>query len=197
MAPYNRRDYLQHWVRKDETANRPCHHACCRGYRQHPENLPLVIQSRQLRRYSDEKLTVRFTKVTRGPESPQTRRAEAQILAELQRRDDAERRRSDRAAASAAQRFEREQEAERIKLEAESRTQGYLVTREGMARGITDSEILTGRQEVFIRYATPEAKAYFADNPRPTGAYLRRGADTRVPYSDRPTRRPRRRKVAA
>lgn len=190
---YNRRDYLQHWVRKDEAANRPCQHACCRGYRQHPENLPLVVESRRLRRYSDDELVARFTKVSRAPESPQSRRAEAQILAELQRRDDAERRRNDRAAASAAQRFEREQEAERIKLDAEARTQGYLVTREGQARGITDAEILTGREATFIRYATPEAKAYFAENPRPTGAYLRRGADTRVAYSDRPTRRPRRR----
>ena len=57
------------------------------------------------------------------------------------------------------------------------------------ARGITDAEILSGRQRVFIRYATPEAKSFFAENPRPTGAYLRRGADTRVVYSDPGSRR--------
>ena len=56
------------------------------------------------------------------------------------------------------------------------------------ARGISDAEILSGREDVFIRYATPEAKEFFAENPRPTGAYFR-GRDTRIVYSDRPTRR--------
>jgi hypothetical protein len=85
--------------------------------------------------------------------------------------------------------MERDAEIHRIRMEAEERTKGYLVSREGAARGISDNEILTGREAVFIRYASPEAKAYFAENPRPTGAYFR-GKDTRLPYSDRPTRRP-------
>jgi hypothetical protein len=85
--------------------------------------------------------------------------------------------------------MEREAEAHRIRMEAEERTGGYLVTAEGRARGISDAEILTGRESVFIRYATDDAKAYFADHPRPTAAYLRSGKDTSVPHSDRPTRR--------
>jgi hypothetical protein len=115
-----------------------------------------------------------------------------QILAEMQRRDDEIRRRKDHAEAvaanRAARRMEREADAQRIRLEAEEYTKGYLITAQGRARGISDQEILTGRQEVFIRYATPEAKAYFADHHRPTGAYFR-GRDTRILYSDRPARR--------
>jgi hypothetical protein len=84
--------------------------------------------------------------------------------------------------------MEREAEGERIKVQAEAATQGYLVTAQGRARGISDAEILSGREQVFIRYATPEAKSFFAENPRPTGAYFR-GRDTRILYSDRPTRR--------
>ena len=88
----------------------------------------------------------------------------------------------------AVRRMERDAEEHRIELEAEEYTKGYLVNATGRARGISDSEILTGRESVFIRYATPEAKAYFAEHPRPTGRYFQ-GKDTRVPYSDRPTRR--------
>jgi hypothetical protein len=105
------------------------------------------------------------------------------------RADDEDRQRRDRreaiAAGQAARRMEREADAQRIRLEAEEYTKGYLVTVQGRVRGIADEEVLTGREEVFIRYATPEAKAYFAEQPRPTAAYFR-GRDTRIPYSDRP-----------
>jgi hypothetical protein len=191
MPPYNRRDYLAHWVRKDQPADRPCTHACCRGYRQHPEHWPVIVPARRLRHTTDEELQRRFQHVSyRG--TAESRRAEVQILAEMQRRDDAARRAADRASAVAASRaaarMEREAEGERIKAEAEAYTRGYLVTAQGRARGISDAEILSGREDVFIRYATPEAKEFFASTPRPTGAYFR-GRDTRILYSDRPSRR--------
>jgi hypothetical protein len=107
----------------------------------------------------------------------------------MQRRDDAERRRSAMAANRAATQMARESEAHRIRTEAEAQTGGYLVTAEGRAPGVSDAEILTGRESVFIRYATDDAKAYFASNPRPTAAYLRYGKDTSVKYSDRVRRR--------
>lgn len=91
------------------------------------------------------------------------------------------------ASAQAARRMEREADAERIRLEAEEYTKGDLVTAQGRARGISDAEILTGREDVFIRYATPEAKAFFAEHARPTAAYFR-GRDTRIVNSDRPSR---------
>jgi hypothetical protein len=195
MARRYRRDLIGHFVRTQQRTEQPCTHACCRGYRVHPANYPVILPRRTLRRAKDEDLARHFNKVSAGS-SPADRWAEAQLLAEMQRRDDADRRQRQRreaiAATRAAGQMEREAEAERIRREAEARTQGYLVTAQGRARGVSDAEILTGRQDVFIRYATPEAKAYFAENPRPTGAYLRFGRDTRVPYSDRPARRRRR-----
>lgn len=191
MAYYNRRDLLEHWVQRKQPADRKCTHACCRGYRSHPENWPVVLPARRLRGATDDELAAHFAR-TAYQDSPKSRRAEAQVLHEMERRDRRTRERHEHAAAvqatRGARRMEREAEEHRIRTEAEQRTQGYLVSREGQARGISDAEILTGRQAVFIRYASPEAKAYFADHPRPTGAYFR-GQDTRVPYSDRPTRR--------
>lgn len=195
MAKYDRRDRLMHWVRRDQPEHRHCTHACCRGYREHPEHWPVILPSRRLRGSSDEDLARRFARVS-ALGTGDARRAENQILAEMQRRDDAERMRKERSEAVAANRaarqMERESEAHRIRMEAEAETKGYLVTAQGRARGITDEEILTGRESVFIRYATDDAKAFFAEHPRPTGAYFR-GRDTRIKYSDRVTarRRPR------
>lgn len=191
MPYYNRRDRFMHWVRRDQPAHRRCTHACCRGYHEHPESWPVVLPARKLRHATDQDLATHFQRVSYQG-TGDSRRAEMQILAEMQRRDDEARRKQDRAEAvaanRAARRMEREAEGERIKAEAETYTKGYLVTAQGRARGITDAEILSGRENVFIRYATPEAKAFFAENPRPTGAYFR-GRDTRIVYSDRPTPR--------
>lgn len=189
--PYNRRDQLKHWVRKSQRADRPCTHACCRGYRVHPRNYPVILANPTLRRARDEDLAAHFTALS-AIDTEQARRGEAQILHEMNRRDQADEQRRRRAEAIAANRAaakaEREAESHRIRQAAEARTQGYLVSAEGRGRGVSDAEILTGRESVFIRYASPEAKAFFAENPRPTAAYLRYGRDTRVVYSDRPSR---------
>lgn len=187
---YNRRDLIGHYIEKRQRTEQPCGHACCRGFRVHPENYPVILPSRTLRRATDDDLQEHFVKVSRQ-ESPQARKAEAQILHEMERRDREAERKAEReqrhaqrkesvAAVKAATRQEREAEYERIKLEAESHTSGYLVNARGRARGINDAEILTGRESVFRRYATDEAREYFAAHPRPTSAYLVRGADTRV-----------------
>lgn len=194
---YNRRDLIGHWVTREQREQRPCTHACCRGYRVHPKNMPVILPNRTLRRATDDDLAQHYMAVS-TQDTPQARRAEAQIMHEMERRDRAEeeraRRREAIAARRATDRMARESESQRIRLAAEERTRGYLVSAEGRARGITDEEILTGREAVFIRYASPEAKEHFAATPRPTAAYLRYGRDTRVLYSDRPSRprRPRR-----
>lgn len=192
MAKYDRRDRLQHWIRKEQPEQRTCTHACCRGYREHPKDWPVIPAKRSLRRASDKELMSHYERVSRG-RTAQHRYAEAQILAEAQRRDDRDRARRERAEmrreAVAANRAnaqaDREAAAHAIRMEAEAATGGYLVNAEGRARGISDAEILTGREAVFVRYATREAKDFFAERPRPTGAYLRYGRDTRVKYSDR------------
>jgi hypothetical protein len=193
MAYYNRRDILAHWVTRQQAANRACTHACCRGYRIHPKGEALVLPSRRLHGATDDQLADYFNRVA-YKNTPQSQRAEKQVLHEMDRRDRMARHRQERAAAvqanRAARRMERDAETHRIRLEAEDQTKGYLVNAEGRDRGISDTEILTGRDAVFIRYATGDAKAYFADHPRPTPAYFR-GEDTRMPYSDysRPERR--------
>ncbi len=65
------------------------------------------------------------------------------------------------------------------------RNQGHRrVTAQGRARGVAGEEILTGRHDVFIWYATPGQGVF--RRPRPAAAYFH-GRDTRVPSSDRPT----------
>lgn len=186
---YNRRDLIGHYIEKRQKAQEPCGHACCRGYRVHPANYPVILPNKLLRSASEDDLRDHFLKVSEQ-EGAKARKAEAQILHEMDRRDRETEQRAERAeraatrkeaiaANRAAQRQEREVEYERIKLEAEAETQGYLVNAKGMARGISDAEILTGREDVFRRYATDEARDYFASHPRPTASYFR-GHDTRI-----------------
>jgi prophage tail gpP-like protein len=190
-----RRDLIGHFIRSNQREQRPCTHACCRGYRVHPDNYPTVLPSRTLRRASDQDLAAHFNKVTRE-DTPQARYAEDQILYEMERRDREAQLRRDRAegraAARAARRMEIEAETERIFLEAEAYTRGNWTNLKGTARGITDREILLGRQDVFARYASEEAREYFTRHPRPTAAYFRE-RDTRMDYRVADVKRMRRR----
>ena len=92
MAGYDRRDRFGHWVREEQPERRHCTHACCRGYHEHPKNWPVLPGDRKLRGASDEELASHFARVSRG-RTGEHRTAENQILAEMQRRDDRDRRR--------------------------------------------------------------------------------------------------------
>lgn len=206
MAGYNRRDQIGHWVTKEQPVYRPCTHACCRGYRAHPSNWPVIPAKAVYRTATDDQLAAHYTKMVGVENDPKARGAELQILAEFERRDRAEMRRREReqvrqrraeaiANNRAVRRTEAEVERERIRVQAEAATRGYMVNARGRALGINPDEILTGREAVFQRYASDEARDYFRVNPRPTAAYFR-GRDTRV--TDRATEpRRRRRGVAA
>lgn len=209
MAQRLRRDLIGHFIRREQRTEQPCTHACCRGYRVHPANYPVILPDRTLHRASDTDLETHYRRVS-DQETPQARRAEAQILHEMERRDRADaRRRESRAARAArqqqrresvasvqaARRMERESEEQRIYLEADAYTRGNWTNAKGTARGISEREILTGREDVYLRYASDDAKEYFATHSRPTAAYFR-GQDTSVPYYDRGTRRRGRRRVA-
>jgi hypothetical protein len=183
---YDRRDQIGHWVKRDQQILRPCRHACCRGYRAHPHNWPIIPASYALRRATDEQLAARYAKVAREENDPKARGAELQIINEFERRDRREVKRREKEqhreavrVNRAIRRSEAEVETERIRVASESATRGYLVNAKGRARGINPDEILTGREAVFRRYASDEARDYFAVNPRPTAAYFR-GKDTRV-----------------
>src|SRR6516165_9227829 len=86
---YDRRDLIGHWIRKQQRQQQPCTHACCRGYRVHPENFPVILPDRTLHRASDEDLAKHYRKVSAGTTSDD-RRAELQILHEMERRDRAD-----------------------------------------------------------------------------------------------------------
>lgn len=192
MGFYNRRDDIGHFVDRGERTGQLCHHACCRGYRQHPKHWPKVRADKSLRSESDDELAARFHTLS-ADNSARARREEFQIIHEMERRDaaderdrrklerDRERReRRDRAAANrAGAKMEREAETERVRVDAEAQTRGNLVNSKGRARGIHPDEILTGREAVFQRYASDEARDYFRTHPRPTAAYFR-GHDTRM-----------------
>lgn len=190
MPGYNRRDQIGHWVTKEQPVYRPCKHACCRGYRAHPNNWPIIPAKMAYRTATDDQLGAHYSKVIAVDNDPKARRAELQILAEFERRDQRDMRRREReqraaerreaiANNRAIRRTEIEVERERIRVDAEAATRGYLVNAKGRRRGIHPDEILTGRQAVFNRYASDEAREYFASTPRPTAAYFR-GRDTRT-----------------
>jgi hypothetical protein len=199
---YNRRDQIGHWVNKEQPVYRPCRHACCRGYRAHPSNWPVIPARAAYRTATDDQLAAHYQKLVAVENDPKARGGELQILAEFERRDRREMRRREREAVRerrreavannrAARRTEAEVERERIRVQAEAATQGYLVNRKGRSLGINPDEILTGREAVFQRYASDEAREYFRSNPRPTAAYFR-GKDTRVAErASEPRRRPR------
>jgi hypothetical protein len=139
---------------------------------------------------TDDQLAAHYAKVSAVEDDKQARGAELQIIAELERRDRREVKRRERAQREAERRqaiaanrairkTEMEIERERIRVEAEAATNGYLVNTRGRRLGIDPDEILTGREAVFRRYASDEARDYFAVRPRPTAAYFR-GRDARV-----------------
>lgn len=190
MPGYNRRDQIGHWVTKQTPVYRPCNHACCRGYRAHPSNWPVIPAKMAYRTATDDQLAAHYAKVSGIEDDRQARGVELQILHEFERRDrrdvrrrereqQARERREARAANRAVQRTEIEVERERIRVQAEAATRGYLVNAKGRRLGINPDEILTGRQAVFQRYASDEAREFFASTPRPTAAYFR-GRDTRT-----------------
>lgn len=192
MARQYRRDLIGHFITNRQRTQQPCTHACCRGYRVHPKNYPTILPDRTLRQASDHDLAEHFDKVSAG-DTPEDERARAQILHEFERRDaQAEQQRRHREAVQAGQaarKMEREAETERLYLQAEEYTRGNWTNAKGSVALVSDREILTGREAVFQRYASEEAKEFFRSNPRPTAAYFR-GRDTRYQgaYTERPKR---------
>lgn len=184
---YNRRDLIGHWVKKSQPVQRMCGHACCRGKRVHPENYPVVMPDKLLRRATEDDLAKGYAA---GNEKRQ-----AQILAEMERRDRADvdraKRRTDAEGRRRARYYAHAEEIDRVWLEAEAATNGYMVNKRGQAAGISDRYLMTAPARDVRRYATDELKEYFAANNRPTAAHMR-GQDTRLHeiYTERRKRRP-------
>lgn len=185
---YSVRDILGHFVKPRSAKGKMCPHACCRNKRVHPENMPVILPNKLLRRASDEDLAEHYRRLGHG-HTAKDERGRAQVLHEMERRDNEARRREAIENTRAAQRQEREAAVEDVFVRAEAATAGNLVNVKGRARGIDPRRLITGREADFRRYASDEALEYFATHHRPTAASFR-GADTRVaPKATEPKRR--------
>lgn len=167
MAYYNRRDLFSHWVRKDEPANRPCQHACCRGMRAHPEGYPVVKRRAYYRHVSDEELFATFGR--HSAETPRDEKIRAQVLAEAQRRDVASERRTAAAERRRGRVIERSAENERVFAEAETATIGYMLNQRGREAGVDPRSLFAGQSSQAEarrrKYASDELLDYFEHNP--------------------------------
>ena len=197
--PYERRDLIGHFITKRQPVQMMCPHACCRGYRVHPANFPVVLPNKLLRRATDDDLAKHYAKM-RLRTTPEADAAVMQALDEMDRRDRAERAVRERKEANAyarrlraaSRRMEHAEVEEGIFTDAERVTRGNWTNKAGDAAGITDRQILTGSDALFARYASEEARNYFREHPRPTPAFFR-GANTRYVPRYTPTARGRRR----
>lgn len=82
MARYKVRDLIGHFVKPRSAGGKMCPHACCRNKRVHPDNMPVILPSKLLRRASDEDLAAHYDRVreflvgpgmlARPPDKPQT-----------------------------------------------------------------------------------------------------------------------------
>lgn len=187
MPRYNVRDRIGHWVKPRSAEGQHCQHACCRGYREHPKHLPVILPNKTLHRMSDEELASHFDRVSEGSTKEEAKSRD-QILHEFERRDRAadrrratEQRRQERwakrkeatSAARAARQMEQDAERERVFLQAEEYSRGNWVNRAGARAGITEREILYGPERTFNKYASEEVREYFSTRRRPTRAYFR------------------------
>ena len=194
---YDRRDLIGHWVRKSQRTDQMCTHACCRGYRVHPRNMPVVLPDRLLRRASDKDLEKHYADLGESS-SAGADEGRMQILWELDRRENEERRaqvrkteaaerraereqrRRDRYSATrAADRMERESLAELAYVEAEVDTRGNMLNKRGRAAGVDPRSLFTGPQSRARAYASEELLEHWKTHPRPTAA-MYQGRDTRV-----------------
>jgi hypothetical protein len=166
VARYNVRDLIGHWVKPRSARGKMCPHACCRNRRVHPDNFPVILPAKLLRRVSDRDLEKQYER------HGNNERARAQVIRELERRDKRDATRRTRAKAvgerQAAARMERESAAEGYYRAAEAATNGELVNRKGVARGVSTRRVLLGSEADALRYGTRELLDFRASHPKPS-----------------------------
>jgi hypothetical protein len=169
---YNVRDRFGHFVSPPTAANRNCPHQCCRNQHPHPAHLPVRLDKQVLRGMGSDELERELEHYAHFYETHGE--GGLQIAAEIDRRNESQR----KAEARKMRARERRQAAEseyrdevyRQWLTAEAETKGYMLNREGRARGIDERSLFTGPESRVARYASPELIEFFESNPRPTRA---------------------------
>jgi hypothetical protein len=170
MARYNIRDLLGHWVKPRQRQGKMCPHACCRNRRVHPANFPVILPRELLRKAPERDL------IRHWQDQSHNERAVAQVMREIDRREEAGNLKLVRKKAAERRRFTRGLERrELVEAEinrAERETRGELVNKAGKRAGVTVDELFTGRESRALRYAAPELLDYWSRHPRPTAANL-------------------------
>lgn len=165
---YDVRDRLGHWVAPPSAGMGACPHKCCQGRRPHPEKLPVKFDKAHLRRLSEPELIremEQYSNFTR-----ERKQAYLQIIAEIDRRDRAEKSAARRKYRRESANQEYRDEVYRQTLLAEAATNGYMLNREGKARDIDPVSLFTGPEQRVRKYASPELIEWFENHPRPTRA---------------------------
>lgn len=87
---YDKRDTLGHFVAPPARAEKPCLHKCCRGYRSHPEHLPVRLDRAYLRTLTEAELEHELGRYTNYIDTHEG--GFLQVVAELTRREQSDRR---------------------------------------------------------------------------------------------------------
>lgn len=146
----------------------PCPHSCCNSKRVHPANLPVKLDRDYLRSLSERELERELDQYMGYYEVRE--RGARQIMTEIDRRENAERR-----AARAKDKRERAAEEWRDEVyrswfHAERETKGVMLNKAGLKAGIDERSLFTGPESRVAKYASPELVEYFESHPRPTRA---------------------------
>lgn len=172
MSRYNVRDLIGHFVKPRSAAQKMCPHPCCRNKRVHPDNFPVILPDKLLRRVSDADLEKQLDRRMNND------RARAQVIHEIERRETAARQRAHSARRAADRRRSRVLECQE-NLEgwwiSAAATRGHMLNKKGRARGVSERSLLSDERQL-IRYGSPELLNYVHAHPPPT----RRRASTRA-----------------
>ena len=163
---YNIRDLQGHWVRPPDQEMQPCPHACCRGRRTHPERLPVVLDRQHLRTLSEPELTRELYRYSNYTDTHP--RAFGQVIAEFDRRENAEKAAARRKSRYRDKDTEYRDEVYRQALTAEAQTNGYMLNAAGRRAGVDPVTLFTGPEKRARKYASPELMRYWESNARPT-----------------------------
>lgn len=161
MAKFNVRDILGHFV-KPPREGMMCPHPCCRNKRPHPAGLPVMLSARQVRHLPEDVL-VAHADSDRVRDSPAAFKA---ITRELTRRENVQAARNRRRGKS--DNYREYLEAEWVN--AETATNGYMLNRRGLARGIDPRSLWTANDRTRAAYASDELRQYWAKHPPVTRA---------------------------
>lgn len=169
---YDKRDTLGHFVTPPARQGKPCMHKCCRGYRPHPDHLPVRLDRAYLRTLTDAEVEHELSRYSNYVDTHEA--GFLQVVAEITRRDESAKKAVARKERARRRREDAESEYRdevyRQWLSAEAATNGVMLNKRGRAAGIDERTLFTGPESRVRAYASPELVEYFEYHPRPTRA---------------------------